>query len=148
MQSRPFPLAEKTSAVPDPPDIPDELRLSEALAEYLHQCDLGRGPDREEFLAQHPAIRDQLAALLEAADWLEQAAEGRIADLVQEADPERTILLSQHEETAGSKPVTRAIGDGTRQAGASPASSREHGGSAWRQPTLPCKFGEYRLERI
>ena len=51
-----------------------ELAVESALAEYLVRCDNGTAPDREQFLAKHPEMRERLESLLAAADWIEQLA--------------------------------------------------------------------------
>ncbi|MCC7334025.1 MAG: protein kinase [Pirellulaceae bacterium] len=64
-------------------DQPLELQVDAALAEYLQKCDAGELPDREHFLERHPELREQLAELLSAADWIEQLAGPRLADIAQ-----------------------------------------------------------------
>ncbi len=53
-----------------------ELAVESALADYLKRCDAGTAPDREQFLAKNPEMRERLEALLEAAigssNWLVQ----------------------------------------------------------------------------
>ena len=48
-------------------DDPDIVRALEA---YLAACELGAKPEREPFLAQHPAIAPRLADCLESIDYL------------------------------------------------------------------------------
>ncbi|MCA9180607.1 MAG: protein kinase [Planctomycetales bacterium] len=64
-------------------DQPLELQVDAALAEYLQKCDAGELPDRDHFLTRHPELREQLAELLSAADWIEQLAGPRLADIAQ-----------------------------------------------------------------
>ena len=53
---------------------PLEIEVELALAEYMIKCDEGDVPDREQFLAKHPAMRERLSELLAAADWIEHLA--------------------------------------------------------------------------
>jgi hypothetical protein len=61
-----------------------EQRLQEALAEYLQAAEAGRAPGRDEFLARHPELADELAAFFRNKDRFEQmagpAAPARAAD--------------------------------------------------------------------
>src|SRR5262245_38460084 len=47
-----------------------------ALEEYLAAAEAGRAPPREEFLARHPQLADDLDACLEALRFIGRAAEG------------------------------------------------------------------------
>jgi serine/threonine protein kinase/WD40 repeat protein len=53
-----------------PPDELDDPRVTRALEEYLAEREAGRRPDREEFLARHPAIAGPLAGCLDGLEFL------------------------------------------------------------------------------
>ncbi len=142
-------------------DQGQELEISKVLAEYMHRCDSGPTPNREEFLSRHPELRDQLSELLSAADWIEQLAGPRVADLgksasnlkedkalddVRLADEDTLPHVSKlnqssaHDQTISSGATTDESAEGTS---ARPKARRELS-----QPVLPCHFGDYLLERV
>ena len=41
-----------------------EQRLQQVLAEFLHDVEAGKNPDREKLLAQHPDLADELRSFL------------------------------------------------------------------------------------
>ena len=147
---------------------PLEIAVELALAEYMLKCDDGAVPDREQFLAKHPAMRDRLSELLAAADWIEQLAGPTIADVAaiaapkpnpitdetlplqnsirQPSDPNEVTLPSLKiesiefsiSESKSISPRVRPLLDPSQLRDASELS----------QPALPCRFGEYILERV
>lgn len=160
---------------------PFELQVDAALAEYLQKCDAGELPDRDHFLARHPELREQLAELLTAADWIEQLAGPRLADLAQANDvadadagdttvdfhPQRSRQPTTQPDT---KLATENIAGVARRIASDGLGgpSSEHdtlpqqrtglsfevslhgddGASQFSQPCLPCRFGDYVLERV
>ncbi|GIW99002.1 MAG: protein kinase [Pirellulaceae bacterium] len=134
-------------------DPPDELRIDEALAEYMQQCDAGTPPDREDFLARHADIRPHLESLLESIDWMERVAGWRPAeeDLQNTMVPPPAPAVDDrtHRHEVGNE-ATIALDKSTVAVSgaedASPAAPPPPMHST--SPTLPCQFGEYRLERI
>jgi hypothetical protein len=53
---------------------PREERINAALAEYLEAVEAGRGPDREEFLARHADLADELRTFFADRDRFAQVA--------------------------------------------------------------------------
>src|SRR5437868_7158200 len=51
-----------------------EERVIEAIAEYLEAAEAGRAPERDEFLARHPDLADELRAFLDDRDRFARAA--------------------------------------------------------------------------
>jgi serine/threonine-protein kinase len=47
------------------PSSEREQQLGEVLAEYLRAAEAGRSPDREQWLAQHPDLADELRSFLD-----------------------------------------------------------------------------------
>lgn len=133
-------------------DNPQEMQVEQALAEYMMKCDSGEMPDREAFFQQHPELREQLLELLNAADWIEELAGPTVSDIAAEDDP--LAVTADIEETI---PQLGGFPDGTRAAELTlpvselsgrglpddPADSR-----GLSQPVLPCRFGDYVLERV
>ncbi|HBE71267.1 MAG TPA: hypothetical protein DDW52_24230, partial [Planctomycetaceae bacterium] len=63
------------------PADPLEVEVQKALADYMNKCDSGEVLDRKEFIRQHPELGGELADLLSVADWIEDLAGPRVADL-------------------------------------------------------------------
>src|SRR5262249_36232316 len=51
-----------------------EERLGEVLAAYLRAAEVGQAPDRQEFLARHPDLADELGAFLSGREQVERMA--------------------------------------------------------------------------
>lgn len=127
---------------------PLELQIDLALAQYMQKCDAGDVPDREAFLAQHADLRGHLEQLLAAADWIEQLAGPRLADLSVEPTEEDTLPHGLHFAShSGSVHETLPQGRG---GGHSIEFSLDEQSptSDLSQPVLPCRFGDYVLERV
>jgi len=58
----------------DTSSIPDDPRLLQAVHEYMEELEAGKKPDRQQWLARYPDLRDSLAQCLEGLDILHQAA--------------------------------------------------------------------------
>ena len=58
----------------DGSSIPDDPRLLQAVHEYMEELEAGKKPDRQQWLARYPDLRDSLAQCLEGLDILHQAA--------------------------------------------------------------------------
>ncbi len=127
---------------------PLELQIDLALAQYMQKCDAGDVPDREAFLTQHAKFRKQLEELLAAADWIEQLAGPRLADLSVEPTIEDTLPQGLHFAShIGSLHETLPQGGGN---GRSVEYSLDDPSAPTdlSQPALPCRFGDYVLERV
>jgi len=142
----------------DPAD-PDELQLDNALLRFLKRHDQGELIDRDAFLQEHPEWADQLKALLEAADWIEHMAGPTLADSIADGtrpdaptptplpyDPnDVTIDLRQRNPDAVANVPASA-----------PASAADRADFSFvdlpslenTQASLPCRFGEYLLEKV
>ncbi len=134
---------------------PLEIQVDQALAEYMVQCDAGLVPDREAFLARHPTLREHLLELLTAADWIEQmagptaadSASGSVADAAGSPDLEETLPHAAAGSPAqdGTLPLNlKNLATGLEFSHDDP--TRQPREIA--QPVLPCKFGDYVLERV
>ena len=156
----------------------DELKeeFDEIILEFLRKHDAGQSIDREEFLLEYPEYRDRLLELLEAADWIEQMAGPTLADLRPEDTPQvRTdsggslpdkdpadaaVVIAQkideYDPNAATidSPLRRAQPgdevdfslsdvDGSRGGNASEFPSLDNA-----QGALPCRFGDYILQRV
>jgi WD40 repeat protein len=55
-----------------PPGASREGLLEEVLGEYMQRLDRGEGVDREEFLARHPEVADELRSYFAGCDEVEQ----------------------------------------------------------------------------
>jgi TRAP-type uncharacterized transport system substrate-binding protein len=142
-------------------ETPLELQIDLALAEYMQKCDAGQAPDRDAFLALHPELREHLRELLTAADWIEKLAGPRLADVATQArtafnqasspDAQSTLdetlpqglqfITRTHQlhETLPQGSTGRSVEFSVDQLSSGPELS---------QPALPCRFGDYVLERI
>ncbi len=184
---------------------PQEMQIDLALAEYMQKCDSGEVPDREAFLDRHPELREHLAHLLITADWIEELAGPRLADIVSGSEsPSYPLGLgsgdtAQTADVAKIRPFaqmstvdepsleeTLPLANGLFGSGGAPSRENSHnsgsfdagdplqntlplfgsfgGGNAasqefslteespqateFLQPLLPCRFGEYVLERV
>ncbi len=148
---------------------PLELQIDEALAEYMHKCDSGDVPNREEFVAKHPLLREQLMELLAAADWIEQLAGPKISELAVDATADvDSTLITGSQSSPASPSISESTDDTLPHAlGFFGQSATQHTLPLGRssnsleysleenaptpelsQPTLPCRFGEYVLERV
>ena len=57
---------------PSPSDTSRQGRLEEVLEEYMQRLDRGEGVDREQFLARHPELADELRSYFAGSDELER----------------------------------------------------------------------------
>ena len=127
---------------------PLELRMDEVLAEYMQKSDSGAIPDREEFLKNHPELREQLQDLLNTADWIEEMAGPTLADLAKSPSDETDGPHAIEKTSPGAVDETlphfgslmKDLNSETLGSDPSDNDSTPH--------TLPCQFGEYVLERI
>lgn len=123
----------------DSNEIEIDVELDQALAEYLTNVDSGQSPDRQAFLNKYsPALRDKLAALLAAADWIEQQAGPSLGTLQQQASQ---ISFLESGSDQGPQLETLPVFAGQ-------SNSRSHGRREFSQPELPCRFGDYELLRV
>jgi eukaryotic-like serine/threonine-protein kinase len=149
--------------VPEDEQNPRELEIEVALAEYMQKCDDGQSPDREAFLARHPELRTQLSELLAAADWIERMAGPTLADIASNrSNPSSSSSAS--DDTLPHSPIFPNPNEITRPIARiesmdfsidldahDKTSIRPFTSSAGReltQPILPCRFGDYVLERV
>ena len=77
-----------------------EQQLNDVMAGYLQAVDAGQPPDREEFLARHPDLADELAVFL--------SNQGHLKALAVPADPDATVAP---DGTSGRGPMVRYLGD-------------------------------------
>ncbi len=153
-----------------------ELAVESALAEYLMRCDAGTAPDREQFLARHPQMRERLESLLTAADWIEQLAgptgespliEASALPAASQPAPQALMMaVDPNEDTQPLSPLTggmafsssKATPPGDPNSVTLPGSPNSQApgislgsltpAQELAQPVLPCRFGEYVLEKV
>ncbi len=147
---------------------PLEIEVELALAEYMLKCDDGEIPDREQFLAKHAGMRDRLSELLAAADWIEQLAGPTVADIAAFAAPNPNPITDETLPLPNATPHPADPNEATlpiskiesiefsvgQRRSSSPSiqplldASQLRDASELSQPALPCRFGEYILERV
>ena len=120
------------SASPQP-DASGEDPASAAIADYFMRLDRGERVDRDEFIAEHTDIADQLREFFEGANLVEQFAGPTFA--------EQTIRLSMA-DTARSQVINETVPGLT----ASQASTLAYEPVA--DVALPQELGRYRLDRV
>ncbi len=155
-------------------------KLDAVLAEFLRKLDSGESVDRKHFLAEHPEFSQQLAELLDAADWIEQLAGPTLgelhtiqgdtlnpaeqnAKLIDRAtdfsvdsslDPSAATMHYQIDREAISVSNPGRIVNSPLDSTVPPETDRASSSSIVRaspeatQQVLPCRFGDYILERI
>ena len=156
----------------DASDNPLEIEVEIALANYMIKCDSGAAPNREEFLAQHATMRERLSELLAAADWIEQLAGPTNADFssskqlppvhgeppIEETLPiQKSAIRPLLDEVTAANDITLPMGvsdnrDFSLGKVKAPIPGKRlaelRSASELSQPILPCRFGDYVLERI
>ena len=156
----------------------DELteEFDEILLEFLREHDAKKVVDREEFLGQYPQFRERLAQLLETADWIEKMAGPTLAEIADQ-DTSRVGSIAGEpigsEEVVDSGEVVDQGQDlYDPNAATIDLPSRPHrmlsdevdfslselAGSGGKisefpslensQAALPCRFGDYILQRV
>ena len=149
---------------------PLEIEVELALAEYMIKCDEGDVPDREQFLAKHPGMRERLSELLAAADWIEHLAGPTVADVAAIAAPKPNPITDETLPLKNSPVQSRAADPNEVTLPSAKIESVDFSysqpnnsasklqplvdvgqmrdASEMSQPVLPCRFGEYILERV
>lgn len=134
----------------------DEAQLDAALLDFMKLRDKGQPIDRQAFLAAHPHLADALRELLEAADCIEHMAGPTEQEL---ANPvEKSAKRPSHDDStlpvslsnpaiirSRANDVTLDPRRANRGGEISFASLPDMDSS---QPNLPCRFGDYILERV
>ena len=93
----------------------DEDELTRVLEAYLADLEAGRPVDREQLVAEHPAIAEPLRACIASLDFVEKAAgtltgKGTASKHLEAADP--AGLLASPQPTLGDYRILREIGRG------------------------------------
>ena len=101
-------------------------RVDAALSDYLERLDRGEVLDRDEFIARHPDIADELRSLLAAEEGLRQLAKGA-------SDAEPTSRSTQAFTMHGQETIVPRAG--TRS-------------GAGKTGGLPQEFGRYRIVKV
>jgi TRAP transporter TAXI family solute receptor len=131
-----------------------ELQLDRALLAFLKRHDQGELVDREAFLKEHPELADQLSSLLDAADWIERMAGPTLADSqVGPSSPEtpydpNDVTIDLKAMPAGKSEKTREEARATLPLRAGDFSLSDIPTLDSTQASLPCRFGEYLLEKV
>lgn len=134
--------------MPDADPNPNEMQVEQALAEYMHQCDSGDIPNREEFLAKHPELREQLEELLGAADWIEELAGPTLEDIVGWQEQGQGQDASDDTLPHTNRVVSNEMLQNTLPLAHADVTNLTSKPRELSQPVLPCQFGEYMLERV
>lgn len=135
-----------------------EMKLDQALLDFMRRFDSGNPDDRETFLAEHSDIAPQLRVLLEAADWIEQMAGPTLGELgnstansqrqSEQPDAQDPNALTQpvfkhgHRQISvndSTLPPQNIVGDFSLTNLPNPDNS---------QSILPYRFGDYVLEQV
>jgi serine/threonine protein kinase len=97
----------------DPSPAGDDREVVRALQEYRSAMEAGRKLPRQEFLARHPAVADELAACLDALDLVQQAGP-RLGDASLEFLPSAPLPFPEiHPDTPlGDYRILREVGRG------------------------------------
>lgn len=131
-----------------------EMQLDSALLAFLKRHDHGEKVDRESFLREHPELAEQLRSLLDAADWIERMAGPTLADTLDESvdnhpayDPNQVTI-----DLKDANPKGKLLGEGNVREATSnkddEISLSEIGSLENTHTNLPCRFGEYLLEKV
>ncbi len=128
-----------------------EMRLDQALLEFMRRFDAGNPDDRESFLGEHPELAPQLRVLLEAADWIESMAGPTLNEVAQSTHSANS--QQDKGEYASSAPSFYSMSpdDSTlppSRGSSEDASSLTLSNASNAGALLPCRFGEYMLECI
>ncbi len=132
----------------------DESLLDSALLAFLKRHDHGEKVDRESFLREHPELAEQLRSLLDAADWIERMAGPTLADTLDES-VNNAPPYDPNQVTIELKAVTPA-GRSGQEGNVRIATAEKHdeislsevGSLENTHTNLPCRFGEYLLEKV
>jgi eukaryotic-like serine/threonine-protein kinase len=142
-----------------------EMKIDQALLDFMRRFDAGNADDRESFLNEHPDIAPQLKALLEAADWIEDMAGPTLGELGGSTQfPNEAAAVdgeSPSQQTSDQRTVARdslvhpryqqiSIDDSTLppQGNQSDFSLTNLPNLDNSQSILPFRFGDYVLERV
>lgn len=137
----------------------EEVQVDQALLAFLRRHDQGEQVDRESFLREHPELAQQLRSLLDAADWIEQMAGPTLADSLDESvssknkyDPNKydpnAVTIDLHPRSTGKQPEAQPQADPDKEDEDREVSLSDVRSMDDSQTRLPCRFGEYLLERI
>ena len=89
-----------------------DARVDEAIADYLAECDAGRTPDRDAFLARYPDLADSLRDFFTDHDRMRRAADpGATADPDPVTDGETVAFAPGADTMRGEPEKVRYVGD-------------------------------------
>jgi len=91
----------------DPADDGVEMKLDQALLEFMRRFDAGKVEDRDSFLAEFPDLAPQLRTLLDAADWIENMAGPTLGELARSAS--KNSVPNARADTDNAEPIPDAI---------------------------------------
>jgi len=138
---------------PTEEDPPEEL--DEVLLEFLRHHDAGSRIDRESFIEANPALAPRLRELLEAADWIEEMAGPTLAENnidtpgTTTQPPQSAIALTIDPNRPSYDPNADTLDVLAKPSGSSPRNPvSDFPQLDNTQANLPCRFGDYVLERI
>ncbi|MFM8213331.1 MAG: TAXI family TRAP transporter solute-binding subunit [Pirellula sp.] len=152
---------------PSDDDLKEEF--DEVLLEFLRKHDAGQPIDRQEFLGKYPEYRQRLEGFLETADWIEQMAGPTLGDLPPEEtsspkldaepledqpvgspdpaleyDPNAATIDLPQARAQASDEVDFSLSD----VAGSNSDVAEFPALDNTQAALPCRFGDYILQRV
>jgi TRAP transporter TAXI family solute receptor len=142
-------------------DDESELELDQALLEFMRRFDAGNPEDRDTFLQRYPQLSGRLSELLDTADWIETMAGPILApnplplpDLANPSsekfpevsfDPNAMTMPAKGSEPRIISPDESTLPPPTRSRDFSFSSLPSVDNT---QGVLPCRFGEYTLEKV
>lgn len=152
----------------DPADDGVEMKLDQALLDFMRRSDAGKVDDRDSFLAEFPELAPQLGTLLEAADWIENMAGPTLGELGgltsknsvpnsaaenAQPNPNAVKIPIPSEWNTDGQPIRRtqiSIDDSTLPV---PTNQADFSLTSLPNPDnshsiLPYRFGDYILERV
>jgi len=156
--------------MPDELEDGNEMKLDQALLDFMRRFDAGKIEDREIFLNEYPEIASQLRTLLDAADLIESMAGPTLSELGNAssaaqsqdrqqlrdqassvADPNAQTLALQKN---GNQKNNRAISISPDESTLPPPMNRSDfsltslANTSNSQSILPYRFGDYILEQV
>jgi TRAP transporter TAXI family solute receptor len=144
-------------------DDGNELKLDQALLEFMRRFDAGKVEDREAFLNEFSDLAPQLRVLLDAADWIENMAGPTLAESLgtinTDANESEPPLVDSNAATLLPTPKPSkqrswdappiSVDDSTlplQKLNIDPSSSSLPGSDG--SQALPFRFGDYVLEQV
>jgi eukaryotic-like serine/threonine-protein kinase len=94
-----------------PPDASRERRLEEVLGEYLQRLDGGESVDRQQLLARHPELAEELQSYFAGGDQVERLGRPAAAEVPRLPSGRTLSERSRFEEAPPAEDKSRVVGD-------------------------------------